>query len=285
MEKTQEKEITLIDIYRYLIGNVMLVAQVTVLTVFLSLIYVLFIMEEIYQADALVQPVSSEQSASAKSSVLNQLGGLAGFSSLTSMNSLGTTQGSLATMQSRLFILDFIEENKIAPILFPNQWDQSKNNWIKVSPSDWDIFNKFKKSLTVTMDLQSGLYTISIKYSDGELAADWVNKLIYYLNLHLRNSAINESKKSIKYLEDELKSTSQEEIKDAIFMLIQQQMTTAMLANVQEEYAFKILDPAVAPQNRLGIPRSQMMIISGILGILIGLILAFIKGYFFEEDS
>ena len=84
----------------------------------------------------------------------------------------------------------------------------------------------------------------------------------------MRASAAADAAKNIEYLEDELKKTNVMEVRQAVYSVMESQMHEIMLANVQEEYAFKVIDPAVVPDPDDYVRPKRLSII--ILGLLIG---------------
>ena len=62
------------------------------------------------------------------------------------------------------------------------------------------------------------------------------------------------------------------EILDSV-MLIEMEMKTSMLANSSLEYAFKVIDPAIAPQKRIKPKRALIVILGGILGVFLSIML------------
>jgi len=60
-----------------------------------------------------------------------------------------------------------------------------------------------------------------------------------------------------------------------IYNLIESQIQTLMLANARDEYAFTVVDPAVAPETRTS-PRRKLIVLSGgALGVFFGVLAAF----------
>ena len=56
-----------------------------------------------------------------------------------------------------------------------------------------------------------------------------------------------------------------------------------MLANVREEYAFKIIDPAVVPDMRSKPQRRKIVILGLLLGVVFGSLLVLVKDYYVKQ--
>ncbi len=57
------------------------------------------------------------------------------------------------------------------------------------------------------------------------------------------------------------------------YKLIEEQTKTQMLAEVNQEYVFKTLDPAVVPEEKAKPKRALMVVLGGILGGMLGIML------------
>ena len=60
----------------------------------------------------------------------------------------------------------------------------------------------------------------------------------------MRKAAIEESEQLIKFLEKEVVSSSLTEVKARIFSLIKENIADKSLANVRQEFVYKIVDEA-----------------------------------------
>ena len=59
-------------------------------------------------------------------------------------------------------------------------------------------------------------------------------------------------------------------IEQAFYRLIERQTKTVMLANVRDEYAFKVIDPALAPERPIWPKRRLTVALGMVLGAVIG---------------
>ena len=68
------------------------------------------------------------------------------------------------------------------------------------------------------------------------------------LNKSLAERDIAETENSIKYLQEQINKTSVSDLKQLFYTMIEAQTSQAMLAEVRPEYAFRVIDPAIAPE-------------------------------------
>ncbi len=97
--------------------------------------------------------------------------------------------------------------------------------------------------------------------------------MVALVNRKMRSDAIQEAEQSIEYLNQELSKTSAIELQQGIYRLIESNLNTIMLANVRDEFAFRVLDDAAAPDaDDYSSPDRGMVIFLGfIFGVIVGL--------------
>jgi uncharacterized protein involved in exopolysaccharide biosynthesis len=277
---------------------------VLTITTCISSLFVLFALSlpNIYQASALVAP--AETSEGGLSRLMNQYGGLAGFAGISmSRGEEGSrTQLGIQILQSRSFIMDFVERRQILPELMASKtWDPStgklsldeeifdveSGEWIRDAgdvssskPSSQDAYKALRSVMEVTQSKITGYVTISVEHKSPVTAALWVDWLIEDVNSVVRRQDVEEATKSIEYLKQQIASTPLADLQKIFFELIQTQMETIMLAEVRPEYVFKVIDPAVIPEEKSKPSRSLISLFGLIIGTFISITVIFIKAYF-----
>lgn len=282
----QKDEISLPDLWKILLKQKKLISILTAITTLVALSYAL-LATPVYRAEALLAPVMKEKGGRL-SALAGQFGGLASLAGIDLGGGGGSVEEAIATLKSRELTNKLIEDENLMPILYESKWDKNNKQWasIKKPPTLWDAYNKFNKSIRgIIRDNKTGLIKLTIDWTDPVLAAEWVGKLVALVNNELRQEAIMDSEKSIKYLEAELQKTSVIEIKESIYSLIEAQTKTKMLANTQEEYAFRVLDRAVVPEKKFKPKRALIVVLGFIIGGMIGVLSAFFRRSKFTESN
>jgi len=283
-----DDEINLLDYWRVLLEHKKLIFMFTALASIASVIAAL-VMTPIYQASSTLSPVSEEKSG-AMASLANQFGGLA---SLVGVN-IGGAGGSrmeehLAVLKSREFTDAFIKDMNLMPILFEDKWDSDAKKWNVATkediPTAWDAYKIFDKIRSIDQDKKTGMVSLSIEWTDPEQAALWVNALVERLNRHQKSNAIVEAEKSIAYLNQQLEQTSVVEMRKSIFNLIEAQTKNIMLANVRDEFAFTVIDPAVIPEEKIKPKRSLIAILGFMVGLMLGVFSAFFVSFIRKQKE
>ena len=162
-------------------------------------------------------------------------------------------------------------------------WNADSQSWIVESeeniPTAWDAYKLFDAIRTITDDKKTGMYTLAVEWSDPQLAAQWANRLVERINKHQKQKAIVEAQNNIQYLENQLEETSVVEMRQAIFRLIEAQTKNIMLASVRDEFVFRVIDPAVVPEDRIKPKRKLMVVLGVMVGFMASVFLAFLLAF------
>jgi uncharacterized protein involved in exopolysaccharide biosynthesis len=230
---------------------------------------------KIYRAEALVSAIDNQRSSTA--SLSNQFSGLANLIGMSN-SSTSSSEVNIAIMLSGNFLKDFILKNNLLPSIFAEEWDEKGKKWISGKPPTIrSAVVKLQNSVKVEPKLS--LKLVAVEWTDPLLTAIWANGLIEHLNDHIRQQKINESEKSINFLEKELVKTTLINNEYMLFGLIEEQAKNIVLANVREEYAFKFIDPAITPIKKIRPLNIQNIILFSFLGFVLGSLFVFIRTY------
>jgi len=251
----------------------------------------------------LLSPATDDDSsAGGLSAGLSQLGGLAGLAGIDLGSSAVVSQKdrALAIMRSRFFIKDFFDRHElVVPIMGskpgkvtgtvaidPELYDAVNQQWVRevspprqARPSDEEVYEEFSELLQVEEDETTGLITLSLEWYDPTQIKNWMGWLVDDLNSYMREDDLLESQRAIDYLTEQLEKTSLVEMRNVFFNLIEQQTQKVMLADVREEYAFEILDPAVIPEKKSAPGRALICILGTLLGGMLAVLFVLLRHY------
>ena len=260
---------TLGELWRIFLAHKVLAAAAVLLFVVIGLL-IAFLSTPIYRAEVLLAPVTTAAPGplAIMPSEFAKLMMNAGFDSYDQER-----YEAIAILKSRVFTADFMKAERLMPLLYEDEWDAGKGKWRASAggdtPTQWLAYELFDTTIRgVNDEYASGLVTLSIEWTDPEVAARWANTMVERVNEHLQDSAVREGEQSLEFLTRELERTGIAEIREAIYRLIESQMQKIMVANVKEEYGFRVLDPAVPPEQRERPKRKLVVAISLFLGIL-----------------
>jgi len=296
-EYRQDDEIDLRELFGIVWAEKWLIVAITSAAAIISVV-VSLMMTEIYRAEVTLAPADTEQGAGGLSA---QLGGAA---ALLGVNVGGSGSGddvstALAILQSRQFIGQFINDNQLLVPLFASQWNKAEQTsvintniynpttgeWLGENgmPTEPEAYRKFREILSVTApDRNTGIVSMSINWHNPLEAADWLNKLILALNSNVRIQDVSEANSAIAYLRRQLELTQLVDMQRVFYQLIESQTRITMLADVRDEYVFRVIDPAVVPDRKSAPRRALICMIGTLAGGMLALMIVFVRRSFFR---
>ncbi|ACV26337.1 Wzz/FepE/Etk N-terminal domain-containing protein [Kangiella koreensis] len=300
----QEEEIDLRELFSIIWQGKWLIIAITIFFAIGSVALALWLPNE-YKATAIVQPNDSGRGGKL-ASLSGQFGGLA---SLAGVN-LGAAESTDAViaieiMNSWGFAEQFIDKHELdVPLFAAEGWEEStdqlqldediydpqRNEWVRqapkgktVEPTSWELYEQLRKRLLISQDAEKGLVNISVTHYSPRIAKQWTDWLVQDINEHMKERALKEANESIKYLEEQINQTSVAEIRAVFSELIQEQHKTKMLAQVSDEYVFKTVSEAKAPEEKDKPKRALICIIGTLLGGFLSLFIVLMSGLYKRE--
>lgn len=289
-----DDEISLRELFIVLWENKISIILMTLVAATIS-VYIALSKPNYYTSSILLSPANSSSASNSSFSQYSGLASLAGIS-LPSPGGNDTTLG-IEILISREFITNFIsKKNIIVPLFAMKSWNEETGDitiddsvydiktkkWVNQTqskPSNQEAYNKFSQILNISEDKKTGFVTVSIVYESPILAQQWLTWLIEDLNDHMRDRMVNESLRSIAFLEEKIKSTELSELRSLFAKMIQEQTKSVMLGNVRPEYLFNVIDPAIIPERKTGPARAMICILGTFIGGILACLLVFLRHY------
>lgn len=241
-----------------------------------------FTMDPVYRSSVVLVPV--DRSGAGLGGALGRLDGLASVIGL-GMGARGNdTAEAIAVLESREFNEKFIVKYQLLPRLFQDKWDAQNKRWnlpAGKEPTLAKAFKRFDEGIReVIQDRKTGLVTIQVDWKDRNEAATWSNLLVSELNAEMRKRAVVDADASQVFLEKELAQTGTVATRDAISRLIESQIKQRMLANVTQEYAFRVVDRALPPDagDVLRPRKFRLIAIGGVVGFALAALWILVSG-------
>ncbi|EGQ8469065.1 lipopolysaccharide biosynthesis protein [Vibrio alginolyticus] len=300
-------EIDLRELFKALWKGKWIIIVTTFVFAASSVLYALSL-PNIYKSDALLAPAESSNGGGL-SKMAGQLGGLAALAGLN-LGAGESSQTDLAVqvMKSRQFVEAFIKKHDLlVPLMAAKDWNLANNKlildeelynpntgeWLREpnglrgsTPTAQEAFEVFNKEvLSISQDKDSGLYTVSVKHYSPYVAQQWVNWLVEDINKVMRERTIAETSQNLAYLNTQLQKTAVADMQSTFYKLIEEQTKSLMLAEVQEEFVFKIVDPAVVPELKDSPKRALICILGILLGGMLGVAIVIVRFAFRKEDT
>lgn len=262
----------------------------------------------IYKSEALLAPASEEQGGGL-SALASQFGGLASLAGVNLGGKGGTdkTQLAIEVLKSRQFTSEFIQKHNIlADLMAAKKWDrdadkiiydpelynEQTNTWVrdveppvKPEPSMQEAYKEFSKIIAVNKDKETAMVTVSIEHLSPTVAQQWVTWLIQDINKVMKDRDVAEAHRSTDFLNKQIALTNVADIKTVLYKLIEEQAKTIMFAEVRDEYVFKTIDPALAPEEKAKPKRALICVLGTMLGGMLGVMLVLVRHFMRKEQS
>tara|TARA_A100001015_G_scaffold223673_1_gene251986 strand:+ start:260 stop:1180 length:921 start_codon:yes stop_codon:yes gene_type:complete len=282
-------QINILETISILYSELRLITLITSVFVLSSIAYSLSL-PNLYTSSSVLR--LTEDSSNTMSSLTNQYGGIA---SMAGISLPGATNDEsfyiISTLKSKDFlkkILEFPEiKQKLAAVdsydhstkkfKYKNTiYDDNTNKWNK-NISYLAIHELLKGKLKVSQDPKSKFINISFEHISPEFSYEFLSLLIEQINKITREKDAEKSINSINYLKNQLDKTDQSDIRQSINQLIEMQLKTLMLANIEKDYLFSTIDPPFIPLMKSSPSRALICILITLLGGLISILTVLIK--------
>ena len=127
--------------------------------------------------------------------------------------------------------------------------------------------------LSVSEETLSGVIHVSVTWRDRQVAAIWCNSLIEFTNRQMQSEAEAITARRVRFLQEEYGRADLVAVQSAIGALLQTELTRKMDSITRPEFAFRVVDPAAAPDDRYPVRPHKAVVglVAGVAGTLIGL--------------
>ena len=291
-----DDEIDLRELFAAIWQGKWIIIAVTAVFAVASVFYALSL-PNIYKSEALLAPAAEQKSGG----LSGQLGGLAALAGVSLGSGAGVDKTALAieVIKSRDFLGRFIETRvQLQDLMAAKSWDLYNNTlnydtelynpqsqqWLReakppkqAKPSVQEAYKALSEILSVSQDKASGMVKLSIEHVSPYIAQSWVQTLIADLNQEMKTRDIEEAEKSIAYLQQQISQTNIADLRTALFSLVEEQTKTLMLANVRDEYAFKIIDKPIVAEGKAGPARALIVILAVVLGGFLSVLVVLVR--------
>ncbi|MBI5469215.1 MAG: hypothetical protein HY891_08800 [Deltaproteobacteria bacterium] len=313
-DQRPDDEIYLMDYLRTLWKRKLMIIFMAAAAVSATSIYSMFL-KDVYQASAVISPVSDKGPGEGLATMAQQFGGIVGISLPNSASSSEIVN----LLKSNVLREKVVRKYNLFPVLFPAQRDAGKKAWktedmarltLKLSsasmkasdafgsgertsqpgeeggagaPTMWDALRMLESIVAVKNNSSSNTITVSAEFHNPEMASAIVNYFLAALVEHMSEESKKVANANARYLENLLRTTADPIIRQKVYNLLAQQIEISMMAEMKENFAFKIIDPSRPPDIKIRPKKKQMVFLSLVISLFAGIFLAlfaeYVKGY------
>ncbi len=230
-----------------------------------------YLMTPAYRAEIVVSPLSDSGGSDLMVALGGQLGGLGALAGLGLGGDSGRNE-RLAMLSSRELAVRFIDAERLVP-------EFCGARVIKCAPSTGteavairsgdreanDARKLFQRRvLSVSEDKRTGLVRVTMTWGDRAQAARWAGRYVDLANRELLARSIAESDRRIDFLRTAAAAAETIELRQAVYKLMESEIKSRMVASSRVDYAFKVIDPALVPDERDRVrPKRALMAVLG----------------------
>ena len=127
LREDDTESIDLFEIISILRGKIKMLVSIGASITLLGIIYSL-LLTPMYRSSVLMAD-ASESEGSGLSAYASRFSGLASLAGINIGAGSSAKSTAIATVKSRSFILQFIYDNDLMPIIFPDEWDKENRKW------------------------------------------------------------------------------------------------------------------------------------------------------------
>ena len=301
-----DDEIDLKELFNVLWTAKKLIIQITAIFAIGSVVYSLSLNNHYKSESLLLARSSSENQGLSKYSNLAAMAGI-------SLPSSGTDKAAqtIELIKSRKFVKHLLTFENILPsilaaksynnstqeLLFNQKlyesetktWKNKPKNNRTMIPSYLEAHKAYigidmPGMLSIAQNKKTGFISISIEHLSPVFAKDFLELIIRESNELLRKKDMEESKQGLEYLTSELSKTPFVEIKESINALIEVQLETQMLAQINQDYILIEIEPPFIPEQKSKPSRTFICVLGTMLGGMLSVLIVLIRHYFFDEE-
>jgi len=241
-----------------------LISGIVALAVAASVV-VSMLIRPVYEARAVISPAARPAEPA----------GSMGMSAIASQFGIGPPSSPNAWEIMNLLRSDVLKERTIRkydllPVLLGKGAMRSKPEEQRM----WAGIRRFREALGATFNQRENSIRVSVTFRDPRTAADLLFFTLEELTDHMSGEARRVAEANRKYLETEVDRTADPFIKAKIYSMIAQQIEASLLAEVKENFAYKVIDPPRVPDRKKGPKRGLIVMITFAASLCLGIFAA-----------
>lgn len=296
--KIEEKEVSAGELFEILWKDKLTLVLVVAMFSIGALLYSLSL-PNVYRATATLIP--TQQSANnGLGGLASQYGGLAAMAGID-LNTGGNQQidHAIELLTSWPYLNEFVSKYHLLPELYASEgWDSNLKEiiyddeiynseskyWLVIDrkstkPTSFETYSKVSELISIAQDKENGLIKLSVSHHSPQVALKVVNLMTNDINEYFKLMDKREATDSIRLLEAKIQDTSNSDMRQVFYNMIERHTQTLLMAEVNEQYLVKTLVPAMEPEIKDEPKRALICILGALLGVIISVFFIFVKRF------
>ena len=170
-------------------------------------------------------------------------------------------------------------------------YDVKKEEWVRdvdfpltSKPGPVEIHEEYiDRIFSIRTEKTANIIYLSVEHVSPVFSKDFLQMIIDEINSLLRKRDLERSSMALKYLKEQLSSTPQVEVRNAINDLVRQQLQTQMTTRINNDYVLTELDAPYLPMEKSNPKRSLIVIVGTILGFLFSIGFILFKAFIYDN--
>ena len=165
-------------------------------------------------------------------------------------------------------------------------WTRKVRQPLKSEPHLIEVHKKFLKDiLSVSQNKKTGFITISVTHHSPIFAKDLLDIIVREINESYRIRDLNEARGSIAFLQNQIPKYQLIGNKNVIFSLMEKQINTQMMAEIQEDYLLMVIDSPFIPIKKSWPSRILILIVGSFVGFITSILFVILRFKFKTEND
>ena len=246
----EEDEIDLIDLLKTIYKNRKLIIGIAVAVTILGIAFAM-LQKKTYTSEI----TFVEQKSSSGSSMLSSLASSIPFGLAGNLGS-GESDSLVTVLESRKFRTEIAEKLKLREYIIEatKMKPEAQEKFDMINVVEW-----VKSNVTVNQDTKTGVYKISVKLEDKEMAAKIANEYFTILDNYIKNTKLDKNKINREYLEKQLESVEKDlDYKQGLLKSFEKKYNTASIeadSKIALESAAMIKGEIIKTESQLNVAR------------------------------
>jgi hypothetical protein len=206
-----------------------------------------------YRAAAVIRPISTPAVESRISGLLGGLGGgleggMGGLAASLGAGSNNDAEEYIAILEGFQFNVSLVERHQLAGLLKSGPLTLLFDP--KPRDPNWMIYRALKRRFDCDYSIKTGNITLYYQARDRREAEQVLGYYISDLRDLLRAREINDASGAIESLEGEARTSPDAVMRSELYELVAKQVQRKKMAQVEADFAFRVLDPPAASDKR-----------------------------------